>query len=906
VLNRLFASTRSSLKARLVGWFLGLSVLVVAATTIAAFSFTREALQRSMFDRLTAVAVVEESELNRWVDHARNMVVLFSRLPSLAQPAAALRANDESSPESLAAQQELLVFLDRAMATMDDFEELLVLSVVGGHVVASTDRDRIGGYRISELFFERGRRETYVQNVYASPLDGSPTLTISSPIRDERGLVVAVLASHLDLSRLDRILGDRSGLGLTGEAYLVSQFNDFVSSERLGRDEYRRGVHTEGINRALSGENGAALYENYAGVPVIGAFRFNRERQMALLVEMSQSEAFAPARRLLLALLGVGLVALVLLTSGVVLVSRRVADPIIAVTEAATRVAAGDLSTTAPVTTQDEVGRLAGAFNEMTGQLQVLYGDLHDQVDATTRAMEALQENEQLLQAIIDNSATLVTVTDPDGKLLLANDRFESLFGLPRGRARGRHVDEVLSEAAADLIGSLQAEAYTERRLIEREVALPIAGEIRSFFAVCFPLWDAGKEPYGVGLVATDFTERKRTEQERLRLEAQVQHAQKLESLGVLAGGIAHDFNNLLAAILGNADLALGSLTSPAEARTHLDQVLIAAQRAAELTNQMLAYAGKASFQTETLDLNAVVEEMSQLVRVSLPKKVALEFRLSPLPTYIQVDSAQIRQVVLNLVTNAADAIGDTPGTVTLRTEAITVDQEYLAERFPHESLEDGSYVLLTVEDTGCGMDEHTLGRIFDPFYSTKESGRGLGLAAVTGIVRGSGGALTVTSAPGSGSTFEVLLPSVPSKALGDSPAESSPPPGGLEGTILVVDDEDMVRQMAKTSLERSGFEVLEAADGLEAVALFKERMSEISAVVLDMTMPGMGGAEVFRELRALDDSVVVLVSSGYDRQDTVRGLGVMGGTDFLQKPYRPRVLVEKVTELVESRRAGA
>ncbi len=896
----------ASLRARLVSWFLAILILVGVAASALTLHLTQLALRQSMFDRLTAVAIVEEDQLSKWVDDASGLVVLFSQLPDLQGLATELAADAAGSTDAARAQDEVVDFLERIRTSTDVFEEVMLLSGLGGRVLASTDPARMGEFRIDELFFEVGRQDTYVQNVYSSPVDGRPALTVATPVRGSTGEVVAVLAAHLDLARLDGILSDRSGLGETGETYLVSSLNDFVSSERFGRDEYLRGVRSEGIDRALSGENDTGLYDNYAGVPVIGAYRYIPHREMALLVEMDQAEAFAPVRRLLLALLGVGSVSVLLLVAGVIAVARRVTDPVLGVTQTATRVAGGDFDATAPVTTSDEVGRLAAAFNQMTGRLKGLYADLQDQVSATTDALEALRENQELLQAIIDNSTTLVAVTDPDGRYLLANDRFEALFDLPRGRSRGHTALDVLPAGALEL-GDVHQEAFRLRRVVQREVEVSIGGEVRSFFAVAFPLWDAGKKaPYGTGLIATDITERRRTNEERRRLEAQVQHAQKLESLGVLAGGIAHDFNNLLAAILGNADLAASSLKNPDEAAAHLDQVLVAAQRAAELTNQMLAYAGQASFKTELLDLNEVVAEMSQLVQVSLPKKVRLTYELSSRPTMVNADAAQIRQVVLNLVTNAADAIGTDLGEVTLATRRLDAGHDYLEYSFPRESLEPGPYVLLTIRDTGCGMDETTLNRIFDPFFTTKASGRGLGLAAVTGIVRGSGGALRVESTEGVGSTFEVVLPATApatERAASDGPAEPQP---AVNATVLLVDDEEMVRAMARTTLKRSGFRVVEAADGVEALARFRERKDEISVVVLDMTMPGMGGAEVLREIRKIVEDVPVLVSSGYDREDTARGLDDLAHTDFLQKPYLPAVLVEMVSGLLESYRATA
>jgi nitrogen-specific signal transduction histidine kinase/CheY-like chemotaxis protein len=389
-----------------------------------------------------------------------------------------------------------------------------------------------------------------------------------------------------------------------------------------------------------------------------------------------------------------------------------------------------------------------------------------------------------------------------------------------------------------------------------------------------------------MGMIATELTERKRVEEERRRIEAQFRHAQKLESLGVLAGGIAHDFNNILAAILGHADLASElNREEPAEAAHHLEQVIAAARRAAELTNQMLAYAGRASFRVESLDLNKSILEISDLVTVSLPKKIALELRLAPEAIWVRGDPAQVSQVVMNLVTNAAQAIGDGSGVVSISTERSTPP--------------DGRRARLVVRDTGCGMASETVERIFDPFFTTKEGGRGLGLAAVMGIVRGLDGTLDVESRLGVGTTFRLSFPidGASRSAAHDEPAPTVGEPG--TGTVLVVDDEDAVRQFTSKALERLGYEVIQAEDGLDALAVWQSHGSAIDAVVLDMSMPGMGGREVFEHLRRHAPGLPVLFTSGYDPSDAAGALLRETSVAFLQKPYRPGTLGQELSKLL-------
>jgi PAS domain S-box-containing protein len=879
-------SPNRSLMARLVGSFLTVSLLTVGFVAIVAFSEARSALRDAVIERLQAAAAQREAELNRWVTRRRESFIFLAGISELRRDAAVVAGSASGPAELGAARGRIEALLRSASASLDDLEELFLLSSPGGEVVASTDLRRIGDYRVNDLFYSRGKSETFIQNVYTSPVTGRPALTIATPVVDERGRPFAVLAAHLDLAYVDRLLAERTGLGTTGEAYLVGPSNDFVSSARFGRAEYRRGVFSTGIDRALSGESGVGDYLNYAMVPVIGAYRWNSERQLALVVEMTQKEAFAPARRLVTTILGIGLVSALVLAGGVFLIALQIARPVLAITKAASAVSQGNFETVAPVMTDDEVGVLATAFNEMTDRLRRLYSDLNQQVDATTRAMVDLEKSRKLLQAIIDNSTTLIAVTDRDERFLLLNRSFERMLGVPQADALGKTPRDFLPPNVAAAYLDAAGTALSESRVAERELDVPLGDERRSFLLVCFPLRADEAEPYGVGAVATDLTEIRRAQEARERLEAQVQHTQKLESLGLMAGGIAHDFNNILTGVIGNADLALQSAPPGSSAHTHLERVMAATKRAAELTGQMLAYAGKSSLRQETFDLNALLDEMTDLVKASVPKKIAFRAELLAQPALIRANRAQIGQLVMNLITNAAEAVGDGPGSVLVATR---------------NQMDGGrDWVALTVKDTGRGMDAKTIARIFDPFYSTKGPGRGLGLAAVQGIVRSASGELSVKSASGEGSTFEAVFPSARELTRVSRAVASAEDDFSGSGTILVVDDEPLVRNVARVLLESAGFDVVEAANGVEAVALYRARAAEIRAVLLDVTMPGLGGVEALKRIREVDPGARVILSSGYDERDTIAQVDRDQGVEFLQKPYRARTLLAKLRTVLD------
>ena len=390
----------------------------------------------------------------------------------------------------------------------------------------------------------------------------------------------------------------------------------------------------------------------------------------------------------------------------------------------------------------------------------------------------------------------------------------------------------------------------------------------------------------------------RRGEEERRKLEAQVQHAQKLESLGVLAGGIAHDFNNLLVGVLGNVELAQIELGSFSPASRYLKEIGKAASRAADLCKQMLAYSGKGQFVLELVNLNDVAREMTGLLGVSISKKTRVEFcLLDGLPS-VEGDATQLRQGVMNLVTNASEALADKPGVVSISTGAVQCTRQDIESLHARDGMRPGEYVFLDVSDTGCGMDRETLARIFDPFYSTKFTGRGLGLAAVLGIVRGHHGGIRVDSSPGEGTTFRILLP--PKTAPSAKPLETE---SGLvmsgSGTVLVIDDEDQVRELGATMLGVAGYTVLTASDARNGLAVLEANAGKVDVVLLDMAMPGMDGREAYERIRDLDPAVPVVLCSGYGKEASMERFNEGELAGFLAKPFRMGELLAAVRDVI-------
>lgn len=381
-------------------------------------------------------------------------------------------------------------------------------------------------------------------------------------------------------------------------------------------------------------------------------------------------------------------------------------------------------------------------------------------------------------------------------------------------------------------------------------------------------------------VVWRDITERRQSD-EALR------QAQKLESLGVLASGVAHDFNNLLTVVAGNVTLIRASLPREHEVNSLLSQVESAVFKAAELTRQMLAYGGKGAFVVEPIDLKRTVNEIAELLRVSIPRRVQVNHDLAAVPPVL-ADRAQLQQVVMNLVTNAAEAIGDAEGAITIRTGAVTLDDATISRDFRGQELAPTRYARLEVTDSGHGMTPEVLSRIFDPFYTTKSAGRGLGLSALRGIVRSHHGGLRIRSEPGRGTTFEVFFPAAEQAPRVDAPVHATPPRSAkVRATVLLVDDERLVRRTGAANLRQLGCTVFEAADGEEALTVFREHLDEIDFVLLDLTMPGMGGHETFRQLRLIDPGVRVVLCSGWAESDLAEQFHDALPAAFLAKPYR-------------------
>ena len=505
----------------------------------------------------------------------------------------------------------------------------------------------------------------------------------------------------------------------------------------------------------------------------------------------------------------------------------------------------------------------------------------------------SLQESKVRLETLVSNLPGMAyrCQNDPDWTMTYVSDSCEAITGYRRDEIEGNRV-----VAYADLIHPDDRDALWAKCQKSLDARTPCQNEYRILDRQGRARWVSERAsgvhaPDGALLFIDgfiqDITAARHAKTEREQLDRKMQETQKLESLGVLAGGIAHDFNNLLTTILGNASLASMDLPQASPTLECLTQITEASMRAADLCKQMLAYSGRGRFVVQTIDLGELVEHTAQMLQISISKKSVLRFRLEKKLPAVEVDATQIRQVIMNLVINASEAIGDESGVISISTGLTRVDRAYLAETLMDPDLPEGEYVFIEVSDTGSGMSPETKARIFDPFFTTKFTGRGLGLAAVLGIVRGHKGAMKVYSELGRGTTFKLLFPAA--SGVCEISSAATPSADVLwhgTGTVLVVDDEETMRSTVARMMRRLGMEPVLVCDGREAVEVFRAEPDRFALVLLDLTMPHMDGEQTFSELRRLRPDVRVVLMSGFNAQEAVVRFTGKGLASFLQKPF--------------------
>lgn len=539
----------------------------------------------------------------------------------------------------------------------------------------------------------------------------------------------------------------------------------------------------------------------------------------------------------------------------------------------------------------------------LTGFLLILVLVLQISVLLAQRGNELVHIRNHQFHEWVEQANSVILRRDRYGRILYINRYGLNLFGYKDKELMGRNVVGSILPAHGSMgqnIRNYLKEIWNhpERFLVYEEENMCRNGNLLRMVWSLRPVRDDQGLVQEFLCIGTDIGFLREDEEHRAKLERQMQHMQKLESLGVLAGGIAHEFNNLLMGIIGNTSLAAAELPESSDLQEAFDDIEHSARRAAELTEQLLAYSGKGQYQVKNVNLSVLIRDMRQLIEVSLARNTTISFALAQELPCVCIDTSQIRQIVVNLIRNAAEAMEGLDGTVFIRTGVRECTRDELKRMILGEECEAGSYVSFEVSDQGHGMQPEVLNHAFEPFFSTRFTGRGLGLSAVMGIVRGHKGAIEIQSQLGAGTVLKVFLPAV-SAALeeSDKPEDSSYWQG--EGLVLVADDEEIVRKLSARMLQRLGFEVLQAKNGAEAVELFGEHARDLKLVVMDVTMPKMNGLEACRKIQRLAPRLPIILSSGYSAEEASPSLNLPEGVVFVHKPYRLQELREAIQKML-------
>ncbi len=517
-----------------------------------------------------------------------------------------------------------------------------------------------------------------------------------------------------------------------------------------------------------------------------------------------------------------------------------------------------------------------------------------------TETENELKDAVMRYRGIYENTTdSIFWIKEEDGSFIVenVNPAHKKNTGIGNDIVGGKKIEEIIPpELSASVLNNYR-NCLSKKEPVSYEESVSLNGAERIFWTLLVPISDESGNYTRIVGFSRDITASR-------AVEMAVRHTQKLESLGVLAGGIAHDFNNLLAAIMGNVELAIFGNRDAAEGRKYLEKAILASKRAADLCSQLLAYSGKGIVEFKKVDINAMINEMVSILRVSISKKTDFGITLSDKLPVIEADPSQIRQVIMNLVINASEALNGEEGRVRLSTGCGFFVREDLVTRWVSEVVSEGDYVWIKVSDTGCGMDSETLAHLFDPFFTTKFTGRGLGLSAVLGIVRGHEGVIKVSSRPGEGSEFTVLLPVKGKNGELFQQEEAAPAELNSGGIVMVVDDEKEVRDVASGMLELCGFRTVKSHDGadaLEKLIHIRDDGGESPVfILLDLTMQHMDGPETFKKIRDIFPETRIILMSGYSEYDISRRFAEDGIAGFLQKPFGLEELRRKISEIMK------
>ena len=811
-----------------------------------------------------------------------------------------------SSLMSLPRIRQVMAQMASLRAAYNQYDSVELVDIESGLIAVAADPVRIGTRHpfADQLPPQAGAASDQKILFVTMPGDEKPSLLLSmtvQPADDSRPEAVAVFTISMDTFS-QHALSAENMLGSTGEIVLIDMMKTLLTPLKHPLPDgtiaapLKHRMTTTPAEFAGWGVDTMVEADDYRGIPVVSFVRHLRvtpEFAIGLIVKRDRQDLFAPVHKSLaisVIISSIGIAAIIIL---VVFVARQLGRPLERLSRAAHQISSGDLDTRITDINGIEAGTLAQAFNFMAESVQRSHTDLEHQVAARTEELQSLSaRQEAILTAVPD----IIMEVDVNRVYTWANGAGQEFFGddvIGRqaafyfaGEQDTYQKTEPLIEGSADV---LYVESWQRRR----------DGQVRLLAWWCKALRDEQGKVTGGLSTARDITEFKKAEEEKLKLESQLQQAQKMESVGRLAGGVAHDFNNMLGVILGHAELGLMRLDPTHRVCADLKEISKTAERSADLTRQLLAFARKQTVMPKVIDLNDTVTNMLKMLQRLIGEDIQLVWQPSPHQCQVKMDPSQIDQILANLCVNARDAIEDT-GRVSIETGTCTIDADYCAS---NPEATPGEYVRLVVSDSGKGMDRETQSHIFEPFYTTKELGKGtgLGLATVYGAVKQNNGFVNIYSEPGKGTTFTIHLPreaNMDMASRADTDAETAVPRG--QETILLVEDEPAILDITSQLLEMQDYTVLRADTPGRAMELAREHQGTIHLLMTDVIMPEMNGKDLAENILTLHPGMKRLFMSGYTA-DVIAHHGVLDeGVHFIQKPFSLPNMAAMVREVLD------
>ncbi len=797
------AGTKKSLVSRLVGAYLLITVATVSLASLTSFLVARSALEHLIVVRLDTVLDHKAEMLTHWIREIRWQVGFLA--DNLRDELKQVGLDDSPITLDQGAQrfERLSICMRRFCEAGPNVYECSLLSPVGGLVFASSNPGKIGRYRTTYNYFTHGRTQPYLEPVYPDAETSKPVMTYAMPIMIKDGYsAAAVLVAHLDLERIDRIINNKIGLGENGEAYLVDRYNMLISSRRGNRQTVSRGGHTKNFDQALAGREGYGKYTNYAGRSVIGVYRWLDPYQVALLAEMPRREAWRQATNLTWIVVMTGLLAISVMTLGVLRYSRKIAQPILAMAAAAADVAQGNLSSRAPVYGNDEIGMLADTFNKMTSELATLYHNLEARVKERTEELQA--SNKALKEEI--------------GERKKIADQL---------RQYQQNLEAKVNERTAELANT---NIHLHQEILERKKAeRNLAESNKKLFKALDDLQQA---------------------------QQQLIHQERLGALGQMASGVAHDFNNALQPITLAVDLLNEekNRNDPVKREELIYYISEAAKAATATVKRLVRFYRPAEQQhiMEQVDIGLLIRDVVSFTTpkwkdeaLSRGKTIRIDLELDA-ACFILGNGEELREVLINLIFNAIDAV-ERQGMIALRCVR-----------------EDGA-IHVEVEDTGCGMSADVQAKCFEPFFTTKQKkGTGLGMSIVYGIIKRHHGTIAITSATGCGTRIGITLPALPEEEV-KPPEDHDVVPAVVHmehSRILLAEDDANTRLLLTEVIENLGHAITSAVTGVEAWELFQKQTFDM--VITDQAMPEMPGDELAAQIKRISPAMPVIMLTGF------------------------------------------